>query len=147
MPRQVDFFVPGLPVAQPRQRIRVRSGKGRVFAQNYTPSDSPVNAFKAAVKLLAGSSWSGSPIDGPVRLDLDFVFPRPRAMIWKSKPMPRLRHSKKPDRDNLEKSVMDALKGLVWIDDAQVCDGEVRKFIASGDEKAGVLVKITELEP
>jgi Holliday junction resolvase RusA-like endonuclease len=148
MPRRVSFFVPGLPVAQPRQRTRVRPGKqGGFIAQNYTPSASPVNAFKAAVALMASSSWTGGPIDGPVKLDLEFVFPRPRNLFWKSKAMPRLRHSKKPDRDNLEKALMDALKGITWIDDAQVCDGSVRKWIASGEEKPGVEVTITELEP
>lgn len=148
MPRQVEFFVPGLPVAQPRQRSRVRKKKGGAsFVQNYTPADSPVNAFKAAVKLVAASAWDGAPIDGPVLMDIDFVFPRPRTMVWKTKDMPRLRHSKKPDRDNLEKSVMDALSGLLWIDDAQVCDGSIRKFIASADEKPGVKIRIVELEP
>ena len=79
-------------------------------------------------------------------MDVEFVFPRPGVMVWKKKPMPRVRHTKKPDRDNLEKALMDALKGIVWIDDAQVCDGSIRKWIAAGDEQPGVHVVIRQLE-
>jgi Holliday junction resolvase RusA-like endonuclease len=60
--------------------------------------------------------------------------------------MPRLPHDKKPDRDNLDKAFMDALKGLAWLDDAQVCQGEIRKWIASGYEQPHVTVRIETLE-
>jgi Holliday junction resolvase RusA-like endonuclease len=42
--------------------------------------------------------------------------------------MPRLPHTSKPDRDNLDKAVMDALKGIAWIDD--------------GDEQPHVLLEL-----
>jgi Holliday junction resolvase RusA-like endonuclease len=54
-------------------------------------------------------------------------------------------HAKKPDRDNCDKSVMDALKGIAWIDDAQVAGGEIWKYIASGDEQPHVVIRIAEL--
>lgn len=60
--------------------------------------------------------------------------------------MPSIRHIKKPDRDNLDKAVLDALTGIFWIDDCQVCDGRIRKRIASGDESEGVFVSISVLE-
>ena len=66
-------------------------------------------------------------------------------MIWKTREMPRAFHSSKPDRDNLDKAVMDALKGLAWIDDSQVCQGEIQKWIAAGDEQPHALILITEL--
>lgn len=34
---------------------------------------------------------------------------------------------KKPDVDNVLKGVMDALTGIVWLDDNQVCDVVCRK--------------------
>jgi Holliday junction resolvase RusA-like endonuclease len=73
------------------------------------------------------------------------VFPRPQALIWKKRSMPRLWHDKKPDRDNLDKAIMDSLKGLAWVDDAQVCEGEIRKFIAAGDEQPHAVITITPL--
>ena len=59
--------------------------------------------------------------------------------------MPRIRHTKKPDADNLAKAVLDSLNGLIWVDDAQVCELSVSKWIAAGDERAGVTVRIYEL--
>ena len=51
-------------------------------------------------------------LDGPLRCDAVFVMPRTQSQICKKKPMPRIPHQKKLDRDNLDKALMDALKGL-----------------------------------
>lgn len=59
--------------------------------------------------------------------------------------MPRLPHAKKPDRDNLDKAYLDALRGLLWIDDAQICDGRIEKWIAAGDEQPHVLITVTPI--
>ena len=44
-------------------------------------------------------------------------------------------HTDKPDRDNADKAVLDALTNLgLWGDDKQVCDGRIRKFyVRPGD--------------
>lgn len=146
MSELIIFTVPGLPVAQPRQRHRVIHAGGRAFAHNYTPAKDPVNAFKAAVQMAACNAYQGPPLDGPLRVDLIFVFPRPKSMLWKSKPMPRDWCPKKPDRDNSIKSFQDALNGVVWIDDAQICAGDTLKVIASGDEQPHVEVVIRKLD-
>lgn len=136
MPR---FTVPGVPVAQPRQRHRV-VGK---FVQNYTPTKHPVNAFKAAVQFAAQPEFS-QPIEGPVSLSVVFVMPRPRNLVWKSKPMPRLPKASKPDFENIVKALMDALTGIAWRDDAQVWAATVTKYVAAGDETPHTEVEIRE---
>lgn len=141
----IRFTVPAIPVAQPRQRHRVIHSGGRAFAHNYTPKNDPVNAFKAAVQMAAAQIHHGAPLAGPIEMALTFVMPRPKAMLWKSKPMPRVHDVRKPDRDNLMKSVQDALNGLLFVDDSQICDGPVRKFIAAGDEPPHVEIEIREL--
>lgn len=140
---KLSFVVPDVPVAQPRQRQRVAPGG---FVQNYTPTDSPVNAFKASVKRAANDAYRGKPLSGPLSVSVLFVFPRTSGQIWKTKPMPRIWHTKKPDLDNLVKAVWDALSGIVWIDDKQICDARQRKKIASGDEQPHCVVVIKELE-
>ena len=105
----------------------------------------PVDAFKAHVRLAAGVAYKGAPFGGPVRVDLHFMFPRPKNKIWKKRAMLPYRHIKKPDKDNLEKSVYDALTGLLWIDDCQICDGRTQKWVISGDERPGVRISIREL--
>lgn len=143
----IKFTVPAVPVAQPRQRHRIITSKktGKAFAQNYTPTCDPVNAFKASVQLAASAVYQGAPIAGPVRIAMLCVFPRPKAMVWKTKPMPRVWCDKKPDFDNLGKSIADALTGTVLVDDASIVSAQVDKYVAAGDEQPHVEIEITPL--
>lgn len=138
----VSFTVPHTPFAQPRQRSAVRNGR----AVNYTPGNHPVQQFKFSCQWFARRAYSGEPLTGPLRCDLLFIMPRPKNLVWKTKPMPRLRHAIKPDRDNLEKACCDALKGIIWVDDAQVCDGRIEKWIAAGDEQPRVVITVSTLD-
>lgn len=140
----IRFTVPGLPIAQPRQRHRIVSG----HVSNYTPGDHPVNAFKAVVKIMARSAYAGRPLaEGPILLTLTFVFPRPKSMIWKKRPMPREWAPKKPDFDNLGKSVSDALNEVIWQDDAQVVSSRIYKLYAAGGEGSHTVIEIAEATP
>ena len=141
-PTAIHFTVPTLPVAQPRQRTRVAGKK----AINYTPQDAPVNAYKAALQQAATEAFSEAPLDCPLLLVVDFVLPRKKTLMWKKKPMPRMRHTIKPDIDNLLKSTKDALSGLLYRDDAQVCSVQATTWIASGDEQPHVEIRICELD-
>lgn len=138
----ISFVVQGIPIPQPRQRHRIVED----HVQNYTPKRHPVQAFKMAARLAARQAYQGPPIAGPVRLSLLFLLPRPSRLVWKKKPMPREWCPCKPDRDNLEKALLDALKGIIWIDDAQVCDGQVQKMYAAGREGPCVEVRIETLK-
>lgn len=141
---EIVFRVPSIPVAQPRQRHRVVTSGGRTFASNYTPKDSPVNSFKAACQIAAAAAYQGPVLDCPLRMDLVFVFPRP-ASVPKKLGNGRLRHTGKPDRDNVMKSLQDALEGLLFRNDSLICAGEVEKFKAAANEQPHVSVRITEL--
>lgn len=143
---RITFFVPAVPVAQPRQRHRVVQSGGRSFATNYTPRNSPVQDFKATVRQAASAVYQGQPLQGPVIMRLVFVMPRPRGLIFKKKPMPRAPHCGKPDCDNLFKSTVDALAGTVLRDDKQVYRVEMEKWVAAGNEQPHVEVTIISLE-
>lgn len=135
----VTITVPGPPLAQPRQRTTVRNG----FAANYTPSRAPVNAYKAAIQL-AYQAQSQTVLQGPVELTILFVFPRPKAKCWKTKPTPRYHHTIKPDADNCVKAVKDSLNQIAWRDDSQVCSLRVTKVVASGDEQPHTVIEVRE---
>lgn len=138
----IRFTVPTIPIAQPRQRHAIR-GK---YVANYTPSKHPVNAFKSCVQMAYAQEANGAPPhDGPVRLTVRFVMPRPKGKIWKNKPMPEYPHTSRPDCDNLLKATLDSLKSLAWGDDAQVWDVRAQKVVASGDESPHVDVTIERL--
>ena len=145
--------VPAVPVAQPRPRASSRGGHTRV----HTPTSikqadgsrkpHPILAFKATLKHAAALAYQGPPLECPLRVDVTFVMPRPGKLIWKTRAMPRVPHTIKPDRDNLDKAVMDALSGLLWRDDCQVCDGRIVKVIASGAEQPHVEIVVSEVTP
>lgn len=143
---RINFSVPAIPIAQPRQRQRIINGKGgKSFASNYTPGKHPVNDFKAGVRMAACQAYQGAPLTGPLGVVVLLVFPRAKQQIWKTKPMPRLPHTKKPDFDNCAKAVLDALNGLLFMDDSQVCCAHIEKCIAAGDEQPHVQVTIETL--
>ncbi len=140
----VSFFVPGLPVAQPRQRTRVVAAAGRTFSQNYTPAKHPVNEFKAAIRLACAAAHQGEPLAGPLAMTARFVFPRPKSMTRKSGNL-GLWKASKPDWDNVGKALADALTGLLWADDAQLAIVTIHKRIAGDGEQAGASVEVRGL--
>lgn len=145
--------VPAVPVAQPRAKATMRAGHSAIHEVTHIKNADgsrkhhPIQAFKATVRHAAALEYQGPPLTGPLRVDVCCVFPRPQGMIWKKKLMPREPHAKKPDRDNVDKAILDSLKGLLWVDDAQVCQGSIEKWIAGGDEQAHVVLTVTELLP
>ncbi len=148
----INIYVPSVPVAKPRDRA-VRFGtSARVHPVTHiktadgTRKRHPITSFMATVRMAAKDNYSGPPLEGPVRVDCLWLLPRPQRLIWKKRKMPRLPHSKKPDRDNLDKSVLDALNGLIWRDDAQVYDGRLTKMYAAGDEQPHVEITVTQLK-
>ena len=146
----IAFTMPAIPVPQPRQRHRIVAGGGRTFAMNYTPRGDPVNDYKATVRMAATAAYTGPPVEGPLEVAFQFVMPRPKSLRWKSRPMPRLWHATGKDLDNLAKSTLDALCGLLFADDGQVARLVLSKMIAAGDESPRVLVtleRLTEVSP
>jgi Holliday junction resolvase RusA-like endonuclease len=138
----ITIRCPGVPIAQPRQRQRVIEINGRAMAANYTPKAAPINEFKAALRYAASQAHEGPPLEGPLSVRVTFVFPRPKHLVWKSKPMLRQPHAKKPDVDNLQKAVFDGLNNVVWRDDSQIYTVHCRKLLASGDESPHVLIEV-----
>jgi len=147
-PFRIEFVVPGMPVAQPRIKATFRGGHAAVYTPTKTSSkkSNGIAEFKALIKLTASQAYSGALLSGPLKVDVVCVFRRQASKIWSKKPMPRYRHVTKPDRDNLDKAILDSLKGIIWYDDNQVCAGSIEKWHASGDEQPHVVIRIEELE-
>lgn len=150
---RIRFTVPSVPIAQPRVKVSSFGGHARAYTpKTVTANDGskkphPVHLFKASCQHAASQVYTGAPLQGPLSLSLVFVLPRPQKLIWKTRPMPRVWHIGKPDSDNLQKSLKDALSQLVWVDDAQVCRVDAVKYVAAGDEQPHVEVLIEQLDP
>jgi Holliday junction resolvase RusA-like endonuclease len=141
---RIEFTVPCVPVAQPRQRHRVVSRGSKSLATNYTPAKDPVNTFKQIVAFSAVDAYAGSPLEGPISMEIDFVFPRLKSTP--KKVTGRHWMIAKPDRDNLEKSVQDCLNGILYRDDAQICNAVTRKLRCAIDEQPHVRIVIQTQE-
>ncbi len=137
---RVRFTIPGVPVAQPRQRHRIAKSGSDVFVHNFTPAGHPVQAYKAAMRLAAAAAYKGPPLEGPLRVVAVFVLPRPKRL----KTGPRVWAPVKPDVDNLIKP-WDSLNGVLWADDKQIVAVAVRKLYAGSDEQPHVDVEVITL--
>lgn len=148
MTTAICFFAHGTPKGQPRPRAFARKMGSKFVARCY--DDGTAEGWKSQIAIAAKEHTPTTPIEGPVRVDLTFMFPRPKDHFRTGKNAGQLKdgapkyHTSKPDRDNCEKAVLDALKALGFFrDDSQVCDGTPRKLYA--DEHPGCLVRVEAL--
>lgn len=140
----LDLFIPGIPKAQPRPRAFARRIGNKFMARVYDAGTA--EAWKSCIAIVVNPVKPVSPVEGPVRLTIDFFLPRPDRLCRKKDPPAAILHTGKPDRDNLEKAVCDALTQIgVWKDDGQVCSGEVRKFYHAIGNRPGAQVRIESL--
>jgi crossover junction endodeoxyribonuclease RusA len=106
------------------------------------------DAWKAAVASAAKAASDGHVFDGPLRLTLAIYMPRPKAHFranGKLKPSAPDWPTGKPDRDNLEKAILDAItKAGIWKDDSLVCTGSTTKIYAL-ERGGGARIEIEEI--
>lgn len=145
--RVCAVYAHGLPKGQPRARARP-FGKGV-----YDPGTA--DAWKSDVQRALLPHRPAAPIDTAVRVSVAFCLPRPRAFSarvralfgGKSRNIPtgRVPHLGKPDRDNLDKAVLDAMVSMGFLrDDSVVCAGDISKWHAAEGEAPGAEIRIEE---
>jgi Holliday junction resolvase RusA-like endonuclease len=125
----IRIVVPGVPRATQRLRHRlVRTKDGREFVGKFTPKETV--SEQAAIRLFAARAMAGRPpLTGPIDLRLAAFFPVPASWSNRKRRLALndyIRPTGKPDFDNVVKQV-DALKHIVWQDDAQVTDVSIWK--------------------
>lgn len=115
--------VPGTPVAKGRPRV-TRNGIA------FTPKKT--RDYEADIRQLARLKMGAKePFSGPLWVSVSAKFLPPQSWPkWKRAKVTShgvfISMTTKPDIDNLAK-VIDALNGIVWQDDAQICHLEVHK--------------------
>ena len=139
--RIVQIAVPGDPKAQARGRA-VRRG-------NYVSviDDPKSRSHKAYIQDVAARLWGNQPpLDCEVWLEIVCKFQLPRSKWRKREPVNEHYHMARQDADNLAKAVMDALNGVVYLDDRQVVSLTVQKLRAAQGEPSETLVQIAWLD-
>ena len=95
----------------------------------YLSKKDKVNDYKADIaKAVRERLPEGWELTGAVAVACLFVCRRPKAT---PKRVGRVPKTTKPDADNFLKAVLDACKGIVWVDDAQVAATLVVKIVAA----------------
>lgn len=145
----IKLIIPGEPKAQQRHKSAIRQRKGRrgievklangtvvilfqkkdFYIHNYDPSADDKEDIRRMLRPFAPKV----PLDEPLEVIIFLYFSRPKCHYGTGRNAGKLKDSAPywkesvPDRDNLDKIILDALKGLFWKDDSRICAGPVIK--------------------
>lgn len=134
----MKIIIPGVPVGKGRPKFSTING----HAVAYTPAKTA--SYENLVKLAFQQSRE-KPFEKGVQLyaEIIAVFPIPQSVSKKKRAEMldgQILPAKKPDADNIAKAILDALNGLAYYDDAQVCRLAVVKLYGEGP-RAEVTIK------
>jgi len=122
------FTVYGEPVGKQRPRFARRGN----FVSTYTPQKT--KTYEDEIRMMAKAAMGSSePLDTPVTVAIYIRVGIP-ASFSKQKRKDALANiekpTKKPDADNILKCFMDAMNGIVYLDDKQVVNIHLTKVYA-----------------
>jgi crossover junction endodeoxyribonuclease RusA len=146
--KEITFTVDGLPVSKGSMI------PGRSKMRAYRAKD--LKAWQSSVAFAAKQAGWGNICLGPVAVKVTFYLKRP-ACHYNTKGLakgfgaplrndaPQLPYRKPhPDLDKVERALGDALQGVCYIDDVQICAWDVDKVFAD-DRPPGVKVRVATI--
>lgn len=143
---RVTFTIPGPPQGKARARTFYNPALGRM--QSITPDKTILyeNLIKACYQKEAGGVFfpKGTPVLVLIRADFDI--PKSATKKARSEMMVgTILPTKKPDADNVIKTVLDALNGVAYHDDTQVTNIMfIKQYITDEKNAPGLLVTVAE---
>lgn len=150
-PLHVEFFCPGRPAPGGSKRGFFNKKLGRVIM---APDSKGTKPWMACVSAMAHEAMAGKvQAAGPLLLWVVFRLPRPKGHYRTGRHAGELKDGaprfadKKPDGVKLCRSTEDAMSGIVWLDDAQVCVHNISKVYADPGQSPGALVRVYRLAP
>lgn len=119
--KEIKFIVPDIPVAKGRPRV-TRNG-------TYTPRKT--KDYEKLVQYSFRSQYKGQALQGALKIRIDFYMYIPKNTSKKRRKLKndkQILPTKRPDFDNLTKSITDALNGLAFEDDNQIVEAHIYKY-------------------
>lgn len=113
-----EFRVSGRPAVQGNHAV---SRQGRIFEKRSKALEDWREAFAWQARLSIGGGRKG-PFVGAMDCELTFFLPRAQ-----SAPVRRTLPIVRPDADKLARAALDAMTGVIWVDDSQVTDLTIKK--------------------
>ena len=117
----IKLIIPEKPIAKKRPRFVTRDFRGRSLDHVKTINIQETEEGRFLFHIY--KQYKTRPLDGPIILNVKFLMPIPLSQSKKKIQLMaagEIKHTKKPDLDNLIKFTKDCLNGVVWKDDAQV---------------------------
>lgn len=116
-------------------------GKPRMtrFTNRQSPPIKRYQAWKDEFQLRTNRILTKSMLDRAVEISWVAIFPMPQSWPkWKKKALAGQRHQQKPDRDNIDKAILDALLA----NDERISDGTLKKRWATAGEGPSILLQV-----
>lgn len=133
-----DWFrlvIPTAPVAQGRPRAVNMAARRKYYRPNKPQiilhDPIKVKRYKQLIGYYVRQHYDGQPLTGPLSVTLLFFREIQKSDSQKkqtAKGAGQIRPTKKPDVDNYIKSTLDALNGILWVDDNEIVDLHAKKY-------------------
>lgn len=126
----ISFVVYGEPVPKARARVFFNKKANRVMS--YTPKKTMGFEQLVATEAVKWRPSFGLIMTG-ITINIKIYKPIPKSMSKKKRDLAEkglILPITRPDGDNYEKGIFDALKGVIWHDDGQIVDCHWQKFFS-----------------
>jgi crossover junction endodeoxyribonuclease RusA len=133
----VEFFVAGIPIQQGSSRAFVVKGRAVITSDTRRGLKDWRSDIAFEARRHFTTLWQG-----PVAIDVTFVMPRPKSLAKKYE---RPWQTTRPDADKLLRALFDSLKGVAYLDDAQVAMVTLCKVTAAVGEQSGAQITMREM--
>ena len=131
----ITLTIPGNPTGKARPRVTRNA--------TYTPPKTV--AYETLVQELFIINYPHyKPLETAVAMRITAYFPIPKSYAkWKKLAAERnaIRPTKKPDVDNIQKIIGDALNGLAYKDDSQIVTSEIQKWYTDENPRVEIIIK------
>lgn len=138
----IRFVVPGECVGKARPRVyRTKTGRTQAITPQKTVS------YENLVKWVLTNTENFKPLVGEIEAHITVYMLMAKSMSKKDRRLVeegKKNPTKKPDIDNLAKSILDACNGIAYKDDAYVTKATIEKKYASDGEEARTEVILME---
>lgn len=140
-----ELWVPGHPITQGNKTAFPFKGKDGKLHVSMTEGkgSGKLKNWRSTIAGVFAQHYAGAPRGEPVHMTQIFKMKRPQNHYRTNGELKDwaegLEHIKRPDIEKLARAVNDALSGVLWKDDSQVCELDLRKQYAE-DGKVGVFI-------
>lgn len=137
----IQLTIPGKPIAKQRAKTVRNKYTGQVMS--FTPKET-VN-YANLIKTIYINKYGQFKLEGAIKQTVNAYYPIPKSTSRKKRALMaegKLRPTKRPDYDNIEKTFSDALESITFDNDNQIVSSRFDKWYS---ENPRVEIKIEEL--